>query len=482
MDKESNLHNHTLLLYLICQLIHQEKYLFHGKAEKQNNFCLYLSYKMIRHHLESSRWLGTTYWERSMAMIKIKNKLITGMIACSLMFGGQAVFAEEHSSAITRAEFVVMLTSTLGWAPEEEPKYLFADVSREEWYTPYLSQAKQMGLITGQTDGKFYPEAPISRAEVAVLLKRAYPDLPVINSPIYFDDVYGQHWAESEIEYAAITGLLQGYDQYTFGPNRYMTKAEAELLNSRLVALDKNESPVNLAGINMNQEELEVSEQDSSNLIQVDNADTVIHYTVEQGDSLWKLAQVYGTSVEAIVEANQLPNDSLQIGQELFIPVSEWQMSLRNTLIASGGVNMHTGDETESDAEIEVIEWSQANQLFAINYIAKITDVYTGTSFYVKRFAGVNHADVEPLTRKDTEIMNQIWGGPTWDTRPIIVEVEGRKLAAAMHNMPHDIETITDNDYPGHTCIHFLGSTKHNNGQAWPEMQRDVQIAATYGR
>lgn len=387
-------------------------------------------------------------------MNRLKQKLITGAMLGLLLFSGQAANAEGQSDLITRAEFVVMLTSTLGWVPDEEVTEPFADVPREKWYSSYLSKAKQMGLITGQKDGTFQPEAPITRAEVAVLLQRAYPDLPVIKAPIYFTDVHDQHWAESAIAYATMTGLLQGYDQHTFGPNRYMKKGEAERLNSRLVALDQ--------------------------------AETAIGYTVQQGDTLWKLAHAYGTSVEAIMEANQLPDDRLQIGQKLFIPVSKWQLHKHQTLLASNEINLAESELAESepdgDSEVELIDWSLANQLFAINYIAKITDVYTGKSFYVKRLGGINHADVEPLTKRDTEMMHQIWGGPTWETRPVLVEVEGRTLAAAMHNMPHDIETIADNDYPGHTCIHFLGSTKHNNGQAWPEMQRDVLIAATYNR
>lgn len=107
-----------------------------------------------------------------------------------------------------------------------------------------------------------------------------------------------------------------------------------------------------------------------------------------------------------------------------------------------------------------------------------ITDVYTGKTFNIKRSYGVNHADVEPLTKGATATMNGIWGGPTWDTRPIIVELDGRKIAAAMHNMPHSVQKIRNNNYNGHTCIHFLGSRKHHDNSVWADMQRDVMIAA----
>ena len=45
-----------------------------------------------------------------------------------------------------------------------------------------------------------------------------------------------------------------------------------------------------------------------------------IYYTVQAGDYLYKIAQQFGTTVEAIKEANGLTNNNLQIGDVLLIP------------------------------------------------------------------------------------------------------------------------------------------------------------------
>lgn len=44
-------------------------------------------------------------------------------------------------------------------------------------------------------------------------------------------------------------------------------------------------------------------------------------YTVKAGDTLWKIAKEYETTIEAIAEMNQISNVSIiRVGQELFIP------------------------------------------------------------------------------------------------------------------------------------------------------------------
>ncbi|MGL4738290.1 MAG: SH3 domain-containing protein [Cellulosilyticaceae bacterium] len=143
--------------------------------------------------------------------------------------------------------------------------------------------------------------------------------------------------------------------------------------------------------------------------------------------------------------------------------------------------------EVEMQAPIEVVQWSTASQVIPRGSVVTIEDVYTGKKFQIKRTFGTNHADVEALTKTDTQIIKQIWGGFNWDRRPVIVHVKGRRLAASMAGMPHagdSLDAVKGNGMNGVMDLHFKGSRKHKDGNISatvdPLHQKAIQIAAQY--
>lgn len=125
----------------------------------------------------------------------------------------------------------------------------------------------------------------------------------------------------------------------------------------------------------------------------------------------------------------------------------------------------------------ELLPWDQADRIFTSR--ATVVDVKTGLSFRVQRRGGHNHADAEPLTPEDTAVMLMIYGGRwSWERRAVVVLVGGWAIAASMNGMPHGGQTITDNRFDGHFCIHFYGSRTHGTEQVDPEHQAMVMVAA----
>jgi hypothetical protein len=111
--------------------------------------------------------------------------------------------------------------------------------------------------------------------------------------------------------------------------------------------------------------------------------------------------------------------------------------------------------------KIEMLPWKEVNHILPKYTKFKVVDVETGKQFQVQRRAGSNHADVQPLTSKDTKIMKKIYKGKwSWKRRAIIVAYKDQWIAASMHGMPHGGGAL-QNNFPGHFCIHFFGSTTH---------------------
>jgi hypothetical protein len=109
----------------------------------------------------------------------------------------------------------------------------------------------------------------------------------------------------------------------------------------------------------------------------------------------------------------------------------------------------------------ELLPWEEVDAFIPRYTTFHIRDLETGLSFEGQRRAGANHADVQPLTTKDTQIMKGIYGGKwSWKRRAILVEHKGQVIAASMHGMPHGGGALA-NGFPGHFCIHFAGSVTH---------------------
>ena len=108
----------------------------------------------------------------------------------------------------------------------------FADVSKGVWYNQAISTMAALGIVNGRTDTAFEPDAPITRAEFAAICARF--DTNKRDGDSNFTDISG-HWAEAEIERAATLGWINGYEDGKFRPDAEITRAEAMTLINRVL-------------------------------------------------------------------------------------------------------------------------------------------------------------------------------------------------------------------------------------------------------
>ena len=125
----------------------------------------------------------------------------------------------------------------------------------------------------------------------------------------------------------------------------------------------------------------------------------------------------------------------------------------------------------------ENLNWFKHPNTIPHHATFQVKDVKTGKIFDVKRWTGANHADCEPLTKSDTAIMKSIFGHWSWKRRAILVKYNGHVYAASMNGMPHGTQTIKNNNFNGHFCIHFSGSKTHGSKKVDSAHQSCVKTA-----
>src|SRR5665648_533060 len=100
-------------------------------------------------------------------------------------------------------------------------------------YEEAIKVLSEKGIITGDVDGKFYPDSTLTRAQACIMVVKAMnpPDVEVTGTaeqPIisYFADMSGYGWAEGYIGYAVKIGIVNGYPDGTFKPGALVSIQE----------------------------------------------------------------------------------------------------------------------------------------------------------------------------------------------------------------------------------------------------------------
>ena len=113
--------------------------------------------------------------------------------------------------------------------------------------------------------------------------------------------------------------------------------------------------------------------------------------------------------------------------------------------------------ERPTAARVQYANWYTTTKDVCRKYpYATVYDYETGISWQVHIFSLGAHADYEPLTASDTSKMLKAFGGNTWNPKAVWVQfADGSVYMASTHSMPHSVQHITDNNFAGHSCLHF---------------------------
>ena len=175
-------------------------------------------------------------------------------------------------------------------------------------------------------------------------------------------------------------------------------------------------------------------------------------------------------AVKEFQDGNNLEQDGV-VGQ-----------AVRGLLDAGSGIHKKDVQPKVTMVEVQKKTWAEMQKIYSKGTTATAIDVQTGRRFNVKHLYGTNHADSEPLSAQDTATMKSMYGGSwSWNRRPIILLIDGQAYAASMNGMPHGGQSISNNGFNGHFCIHFVNSRTHGGNRVCPQHQAAINSAAAVG-
>ena len=101
----------------------------------------------------------------------------------------------------------------------------FYDVPSNYWASPFIIELARRDIIAGFPDNSFRPQQPVSRAQFAAIVRKAFQKAAE-RGAIKFTDVPTNYWASDAIQEAYTTGFLTGYPGNRFEPNQNIPREQ----------------------------------------------------------------------------------------------------------------------------------------------------------------------------------------------------------------------------------------------------------------
>ena len=179
--------------------------------------------------------LDMTSWYHDGVHWALENEIISG-------YGGGKYGPDDATS---RAMIVTMLHRFEG-EPKVAGELAFTDVEEGTWYSEAIRWATENGIVSGYGDGKFGPNDPLTREQLATILCRyakykgidtSAGELKPLNS--FNDAATVSEWAVKSIRWAVDSGIINGVGNGTVSPKTSATRAQVATMLMRYAALEQ---------------------------------------------------------------------------------------------------------------------------------------------------------------------------------------------------------------------------------------------------
>lgn len=144
------------------------------------------------------------------------------------------------NDTVTRAEFVKMAVIAFNLM-DKEPSANFKDVPTDHWSYPYIGSAAKTGLVSGYSKDEFGIDGHMTRQDTIAILIRVTYRLGLQEQMeqrkeklvTFTDEDKIAEYAVGGVNMLSGCGIISGYEDGSFGPERELTRAEAATILAR---------------------------------------------------------------------------------------------------------------------------------------------------------------------------------------------------------------------------------------------------------
>ena len=155
------------------------------------------------------------------------------------LMSGTGTYTFEPNTTLSRGMIAQMLYALEG-KPSISSANNFTDVSSSDWYDKAASWAQSKGIITGYEDGRFGPNDPLTREQLALILynyakSEGHSTSTKADLSKFADGTSTSPWAQQAMSWAVGEGLLSGRGVNMLYPTGTATRAEVATILMRFI-------------------------------------------------------------------------------------------------------------------------------------------------------------------------------------------------------------------------------------------------------
>jgi len=230
------------------------------KAFQATEVVMNTEYKGLIHHASDNDWFTFDLAAESYVSIKVDDIPSDKLMLMTLYNSNQTQLALNINSQSTSSlimnqvlkpgTYYVKLAANKAFFDKMYRLTIQADMMTSgfrdingHWAQTTIANMSKSGLIQGYGDYTFRPDRDITRAEAVAMLVKAFKfQSGSSRGQTSFNDVPVDHWAAEAIRLAVNAGMISGYDDGTFRRNQSIRRSELAAMIARGMGL-KQTSP-----------------------------------------------------------------------------------------------------------------------------------------------------------------------------------------------------------------------------------------------